>query len=139
MTIKVLDGSNYFRGLLLLIKKDNRVAGPEADLMKRIGKALGFEAEFCSNAIKEILHNEHVSESPPQFSSQELAMKFIHDGLTIAMSDGNIDTREEEWLRTTALTNKLDDHWFDDQLADTRRTSSLAAALQAENLRVTHM
>jgi hypothetical protein len=51
MTITVKDGSEYFRGLLLLIAKDHRITEEETTLMKRIGKTLGFENDFCDNAF----------------------------------------------------------------------------------------
>ena len=60
MKITVIEGSNYFRGLLLLISKDRKLTEPEIILMKRIGKALGFEKDFCNDAIHEILENKFV-------------------------------------------------------------------------------
>jgi len=39
MTISVQEGSEYFRGLLILISKDRRVTDEEMVLMRRIGKA----------------------------------------------------------------------------------------------------
>ena len=110
--ITVREGSDYFRGLLLLISKDGRISEPETILMKRIGKSLGFEKNFCNNAIQEILENEHVSIEPPKFSTNELAKKFIKDGLMLADADNEIHAFEEAWLKTTAEKNCIDVEWF---------------------------
>ncbi|MFN0158157.1 MAG: hypothetical protein ACKVRP_08825 [Bacteroidota bacterium] len=110
--ITVREGSDYFRGLLLLIRKDRKISEPEIILMKRIGKALGFEKDFCDNAIQEILENKHVSIEPPKFSTNDLAMKFIKDGLMLADSDNEIHAFEEAWLKTTAENNGIDVEWF---------------------------
>lgn len=110
--ISVQEASDYFRGLLLLISKDGLISEPEMILMMRIGKSLGFERNFCSTAIKEILENEHVSIEPPTFSAIELAEKFIKDGLLLAEADNELHGFEEAWLKTTAEKNSIDVEWF---------------------------
>jgi len=110
--ITIREGSDYFRGLLLLISKDHKISELEIILMKRIGKSLGFEKDFCDNAIHEILENEHISIEPPTFSTNELAKKFIKDGLLLADSDNEIHAFEEAWLKTTAEKNCIDVEWF---------------------------
>ncbi len=110
--ITVREASDYFRGLLLLISKDGLISEPEIILMKRIGKSLGFERDFCTIAIKEILENEHVSIEPPKFSTIELAKKFIKDGLILADADNEIHGFEEAWLKSTAEKNSIDVEWF---------------------------
>jgi hypothetical protein len=65
MNISVIDGSSYFKGLLLLIRKDRRITESEVRLVKRVGKALGFESRFCGNAIHEILENSYIADTPP--------------------------------------------------------------------------
>jgi hypothetical protein len=57
MKIARVDASNYFKGLLLLIRKDGKVTTAEKEPTKCIGKSLGFEKQFCDNAINEILEN----------------------------------------------------------------------------------
>ena len=110
--ITVREGSDYYRGLLLLISKDRKISEPEIILMKRIGKSLGFEKNFCNNTIHEILENEHVSIEHPKFSTNELAKKFIKDGLLLADADNEIHAFEEAWLKTTAEKNCIDVEWF---------------------------
>ena len=112
MKITVIEGSNYFRGLLLLISKDCKISEPEIILMKRIGKALGFEKDFCNNVIHEILENKFVINEPPKFSTIELAKKFIKDGLMLANSDNEIHTFEEAWIKSTVEKNDIDIEWF---------------------------
>jgi hypothetical protein len=112
MKININDASNYFKGMLLLIRKDLKITKTEEVMMMNIGKALGFEKEFCENAIRDILDNPHIEDIPPQFSSKALAIKFIKDGLSVASSDNEIHPHEEHWLRTTAEKNGLDEQWF---------------------------
>ena len=112
MTFSVKDRSEYFRGLLLLISKDRKIADAETILMKRIGKALGFEKEFCENAILEILENRFIADDPPGFPTPGLAMKFVRDGLTLAAADGETHGFEEAWLKAAAEKNGLDAEWF---------------------------
>ena len=110
--ITVREGIEYFRGLLILISKDRKISEPEIILMKRIGKALGLEKDFCDNAIREILNNKHILTDTPKFSTNELAKKFIKDGLTLADSDNEIHALEEAWLKSTAEKNGIDEEWF---------------------------
>ncbi len=112
MNIPVIDGSNYFKGMLLLIRKDNKISEPEHVIMMRIGKALGFETGFIEDAINEILENRYISEEPPVFSSHELAEKFIKDGLILAASDKQIHPHEEEWLLSVAGANGIESSWY---------------------------
>jgi len=108
MTIDVKDGSNYFRGLLLLIGKDHQITEREHALMMRIGRSLGFEAEFCDTAIRDILDNPFMNDEPPRFSAGELAEKFIRDGLVLAGADEEIHAAEAGWLRAVAEANGID-------------------------------
>lgn len=136
MNISAIDASNYFKGLLLLIRKDRKVTESEIHLMKRIGKALGFEEEFCDQAIRGILENEHVRDLPPKFTRQDLAMKFVLDGLVLAHSDNEMHPAEEEWLKLVAEMNGLGVQWF----SETRQKASKDVApnphLEVEDLTV---
>lgn len=51
MKISLLDAGEYFWGLLLLTRKDHKTAEEEVELMKRIGRTLGFEKQFCDNEM----------------------------------------------------------------------------------------
>jgi hypothetical protein len=113
MKISVIEASNYFKGLLILARKDQQIVEPEKELLMRVGKKLGFEREFCENTIREILENTYIVDAPPEFSSQEIAVRFIKDGLSLAVSDGIIHAFEGEWLRTTALQCGMSSEWFE--------------------------
>jgi hypothetical protein len=116
MQISIVDASNYFKGLLLLIRKDRQVSDPEITIMRRVGKMLGFEKEFTDNAIHDILENDYIEDSPPVFGSKELAKKFIKDGLTIAFADHDeCHPAEEAWLWSVVAVNEVDELWFQEE------------------------
>jgi uncharacterized tellurite resistance protein B-like protein len=125
MKISVLEASNYFKGLLLLIRKDRKISQIETELMKRIGKTLGFEKEFCDGAIRDILANKFIEDTPPEFSTKELALKFIKDGFSVAFADNEFDPSEEQWLRFTAERNRIEPEIFsrEHEIAAKRITS----------------
>ena len=132
MKISIKDASSYFRGLLLLIRKDKKVDHSEVDLMKRVGKSLGFEPRFTENAIHEILESTYIAETPPEFSTQELATMFVKDGLTLALSDNSMDPAEEEWLRSIVEKNHLDLTWFLQERDEVLRSHHTVDSLEAE-------
>jgi uncharacterized tellurite resistance protein B-like protein len=136
MKISVIDGSSYFKGLLLLVRKDRKITELEIQLMKRIGKTLGFERKFCDDAIHEILENEYIVDTPPQFSTKELAIKFIKDGLALAFSDNELHPSEAEWLRSTAEKNGLDLTWFRQQSAKATNRKQLLSHMEVDDLTV---
>jgi hypothetical protein len=136
MNISVIDASNYFKGLLLLIGKDRKITQGESALLKRVGKALGFEREFCKNAVNDILENPYIVDTLPVFSSREIAKKFILDGFVIAAVDGAIHLLEEEWLKSTAENYGLEDEWFLQEKATALQRTEPPARLEAEDLTV---
>jgi len=137
MKIPLMDGVNYLKGLLLLIRKDSKITDGEIRLVKRIGNVLGFERKFCDNAIHEILENKHIEDAPPAFSTKKLAVKFIKDGLALAYSDKEVHPSEEAWLRSTAEKNGLGGAWFRHMLARTPPRNQLFF-LEAESLVVAY-
>lgn len=134
MKITVIDASNYFKGLLLLIRKDQKITETEIQLMKRIGKTLGFEPKFCDNAINEILKNKYIEDTIPEFSSKELAMKFIKDGLVLASSDVELHPTEAKWLRATAEKNGLDITWFYQESEKAANRKQLPSHMEVDDL-----
>jgi hypothetical protein len=139
MTINVLDASNYFKGLLLLIRKDRKVTPAEIEAMKRIGKALGFERKFCENAIAEILENAFIVDEPPHFPSKELAYKFIRDGLYLAFIDHrDIDPHEERWLKLTVEKNGIEEDFFARELEIAKADKDDRTHLEVDDLTVEH-
>ncbi|MCF8261261.1 MAG: hypothetical protein K9J12_10840 [Melioribacteraceae bacterium] len=114
--INLIDRSNYFKGLLLLIRKDNKVAPSEERLITKVGLALGFEKSFIRTAISEILENENILDDPPSFSDPMITKSFLKDGLKISASDNDIDPNELYWLKEIAKINSVPEHWLDNQL-----------------------
>ena len=76
-----------------------------------IGKILGFESGFCENAIKDIINNKHVIDSPPLFSETRVALCFLRDGLKLAIVDGQLHKAETDWLEFVADKNDLSSLW----------------------------
>ncbi len=137
MNISTQEGSEYFRGLLLLISKDRVITEPEIMLMKRVGKALGFDQEFTQEAIETILENSYIRSDPPVFTTKELSMRFIRDGLAIARSDNGIHRVEAEWLRTVASRNDVDEEWFETEKDSVARNpKDLGAPLEVDDFKI---
>ena len=134
MTISVLEAGEYFRGLLLLIRKDRKTTQPEIGLVKRIGKSPGFADDFCDNALAEILENEFIVEESPLFSTKELAIKFVRDGASIAFADGEAHPHEEAWLQVVAEKNGLDPNALSEVLQVAKTGKGFPSRLEAEDL-----
>ena len=104
----LIDRSLYFKGLMLLIRKDQNINEEEKRLMMRIGKIMGFEENFCKNTIKDILANKNIDEAPPRFSNSYIAKCFIRDGIMISLVDKEMHTEELKWLKEIASVNGLE-------------------------------
>lgn len=136
MKMTLIDRSNYFKGLLLLIRKDRKTTQAEIDLMNRIGQILGFEKCFCANAIAEILDNNYVVDKPVMFSTPKIAEKFIRDGLSLAFVDNEFHPREEQWLRSTAEKNGLGSGFFSREMENAGSRKGYPDRLEVDNLTV---
>lgn len=112
MKLTLLDRSSYFKGLLLLIKRDNVINENEKSLMIKIGKTLGFDKSFTEGAVKELMENEFLTDDVPTFSDRFIAESFILDGLKVAFSDNNLSAEELEHLTKIANQNGIDKEWF---------------------------
>ncbi len=112
MQLTMLDRSTYFKGLLLLIKKDKIITKGENDLMIKIGQTLGFEKVFIKNAINDLLENEFLTDDIPVFSNRFFAESFILDGLKVAFSDNEFSAEELEHLTAIANQNGIDREWL---------------------------
>jgi len=134
MKISLMDRSLYFKGLLLLIRKDQVVEEEERALMMRIGRLFNFEKRFCQEVIDEILTNRHVVDEPPLFSEPAISRCFIQDGLKLSLADGHIHDSEWQWLKAVAAKNNLDQNWCEALLQTTLDLAGgdLGDALEAE-------
>lgn len=106
-----LDRSNYFRGLLLLVRKNNKVNSAEVSMIMRIGKRLGFAYDFCKGAIKDILDNKHIVNDPPKFSNKGVAHGFIKESIELAVIDNDLDLNELEWIDSVIKENEMEEEW----------------------------
>ncbi|MDA3861073.1 MAG: hypothetical protein PF445_07580 [Melioribacteraceae bacterium] len=112
MKLTMLDRSTYFKGLLLLIKKDKIITKGEDKLMVKIGESLGFEKIFIENSIRDLMENEFLTDDIPVFSHKSLAESFILDGLKVAFSDDEFSAEELEHLTKIATQNGIDREWL---------------------------
>ena len=136
MTLNLIDRSNYFKGLLLLIRKDSVISNEEREIVKKLGQLLSFDKKFVRNAINNVLYNEYIIDEPPKFSSKDLAKVFIKDGIRLAMADRNIHHNELEWLRSVAAINGLDTKWFNKEIKSHKENDDikeLQAILEIKN------
>ncbi len=107
MEIEVLDRSKYLKGLLILARKDNQITSSEREILKKVGKNLGFEERFIETAINEALDNEYLTDEPPMFSNVYAAESFIKNGILLASVDKRIDKRELTFLMRVAKANDI--------------------------------
>lgn len=112
MKLTIFDRSAYFKGLLLLIKKDNVVSEGENILMIKIGQTLGFDKSFIESAVQELMENEFLTDDVPVFSHKSIAESFILDGLKLSFSDNDFSAEELEHLTSIAKQNGIDKDWF---------------------------
>lgn len=114
MKISLLDRSLYYKGLMLLIRKDRTIHDDEKKMMMHIGKMLGFAPKFCAHTIEKIMDNNHIIDSPPLFSEPDIALCFIRDGLRLSAVDGRIDKAETTWLESVAIHNGIHSVWSEE-------------------------
>lgn len=114
MKISLMDRSLYYKGLLLLIRKDREIHDREKQIMLEIGSRLGFNAKFCAERIAEILENNCIVDEPPLFSSPDVALGFIRDGLSLSAADGKMHEAEISWLHSVAEQNGLGGLWMEE-------------------------
>ena len=116
MEFNYQDKGNYFRGLLILIGKDNIIEDVERAKILEIASRLGFDPKFCNDAVSEFLDNEFISNQPPKFSSTILTKGFLIDAISLSLVDNELHTEELLWLKNVAKKNKIEDSWLDNQL-----------------------
>jgi hypothetical protein len=137
MNVSLADQGLYYRGLLILIRKDLTIDEAERSMMMRIGRALGFEESFCAQAIREILVNEYIPDDPPRFSDPEIARCFIRDGIRLALADGEIGSSEHSLLKAVSDLHGFDDAWLKETIERiaVQELNGPSACLDAEHFR----
>jgi hypothetical protein len=112
MSIPLIERGNYYRGLLVLIRRDRVISVQEREMMIRLGGALDFDKRFCESAMDDLLKNSHIKDAPMKFSSRETAESFMHDAILLALVDGGLHPKELSWLKAVADANALKDEWL---------------------------
>ena len=82
MDLSYQDKGEYFRGLLILIGKDQIINSSEREKIIEIGQNFGFEKSFCNEAVNDYLENTFIRMEAPQFSDKQIAEKFLDDAIT---------------------------------------------------------
>jgi hypothetical protein len=113
MALPLIVKSNYYKGLLVLLKRDRCIDPREKDFMLRIGQILDFDKRFCEAAIDESLANTHITRTPILFFDDRIKDCFFRDALRLALIDGTLHQTEASWLRRVAVTNGRTERWFD--------------------------
>ncbi len=114
--LEIHERSNYLKGLMLLLKKDRVIEEPEKELMKGVGKILGFEKEFIQSSIEDLLENDYITDEIPVFSNKNITESFLLDGLKISFSDNDFAPEEVEYLSQVAQKNGLEPDIFSSML-----------------------
>lgn len=112
MEFPLQDKGKYFRGLLILIGRDNVIHSKEKKRILRIGEKLGFEQKFCLDAVDSFLSNTYIDQTPPLFSSKFIAESFLNDAIGLSMIDDEVHVEEIEWLKKVAAENNISDTWL---------------------------
>jgi hypothetical protein len=113
MNLSLLNKSNYYRGLLVLLRRDRFVDAREKDLLLQMGEIFDFDRRFCEATIDALLSNTHITREPVIFSDERIKECFFRDALRLALVDGYLHPMELCWLRTVAHANNQSDQWLD--------------------------
>ncbi len=116
MTLSVRERSTYYKGLLVLTRRDRVIDTRERKLLMRIGSMFDFDTRFCEAAIDDVLRNEHIKDDPILFLNEDMAKCFLQDGLRLAMADGEMHPCELEWLRHVARANHVTPEWLEAEI-----------------------
>jgi hypothetical protein len=113
MALSLLDRSNYYKGLLVLMRRDRTIDAREKELMLQLGEILDFDRRFCEAAIEDLLANTHITREPIIFSDERAKECFFYDALRLALVDNCLHPMELRWLRTMARANNQSEQWLD--------------------------
>jgi hypothetical protein len=118
MKIPLIDRGSYYRGLLVLIRRDRVVDSQERELMLQVGQKLDFDKRFCEAAMDDVLKNPHIKDKPMKFSDKKTAEFFLRDAILLAVVDDELHPKELSWLKEVAKENGIEDEWLDAQLSE---------------------
>lgn len=112
MQLPLMIKSHYYKGLLVLSRRDRVIDDREKHLLLHIGKILDFDRRYCEATIDELLSNRHISREPVIFSEEIIKECFFRDALRIAYADGVLHPSEMRYLQQAAQANG----WPEDKL-----------------------
>lgn len=118
MEFSYKDKGNYFRGLLILIGKDNIIVKEEKEKVLEIAHRLGFNSKFCDDAVNEYLENNYIDMNPPKFSSANIANSFLEEAINLSLVDRNFHVEELKWLQKVAEINEVNFEWLDQKIQE---------------------
>ena len=118
MEISFQDRSNYFNGTLLLMGREVLAEESEKNSVRRLGKILDFEPQFCEYVISHFLDDTFTIQEPVKFSNPEIAKIFIRDGIKICFANQAVKVSKVEMLYKIAVGNHLSAKWFARELYD---------------------
>jgi hypothetical protein len=121
VVLPLLIRSNYYKALLVLIRRDRTIDTRERDLMIRIGEILDFDRRFCEATIDELISNAHITREPIVFPDESIVECFFRDALRLALVDGNLHPAELRWLRMMAGANGKSNRWLDSLIRKCRK------------------
>jgi len=113
MKLPLAEKSDYYKGLLVVSRRDRILHERERDFLIRVGEMLDYDRRFCENTLDELLSNAHISRTPVVFSSEIIKECFFRDALRVAYMDGCIHPAELRWLRQAAQANGKSNQWLD--------------------------
>ncbi len=129
MKIPLVDRGVYYRGLLVLMRRDRIIGDRERKMMLRFGQILDFDKRFCEAAIDDLLKNPHIKDKAMMFTDRRTAESFLRDAIALAFVDEDLHPKELVWLKSVAGANGIDDEWLKTQLKDRNRLSDKAQGL----------
>jgi hypothetical protein len=63
MKLPLIIRSHYYKGLLVLLRRDRIIDARERDIMLQIGEVLDFDRRFCEATIDNLLSNRNPTAS----------------------------------------------------------------------------
>ena len=104
MEMTLMDRSNYFKGLVLLVGKDDEITVKEKEYLSKAAKVLDFDPIFCEQTINNSLNNKYLVKEPVKFSNIDVAKAFIRDGIKLAFADNNFHIHEFDYLHSKQMS-----------------------------------
>jgi hypothetical protein len=126
--IPLLERGEYYRGLLVLIRKDGKITPGEREAMVRLGQGLDFDKVFCETTLDELMRNPNIKRRPVKFLDKSTAELFLRDAALLALADGNLHPKEVSWLRTVAEVNELRAEWLNEELRKLHQVAAESSA-----------